>query len=113
VATGQQRLYKAPCPNCGAQVEFKSAGSAVAVCGFCSSTLVREGEALRKIGEQSEVFEDYSPLQIGTSGRNAGITFTIIGRLQYRYGEGTWTNGMCCLTMLRMAGSRKTTANMS
>jgi endogenous inhibitor of DNA gyrase (YacG/DUF329 family) len=90
VATGQQRLYKAPCPNCGAQVEFKSAGSAVAVCGFCSSTLVREGDALRKIGEQSEVFEDYSPLQIGTSGRNAGITFTIIGRLQYRYGEGTW-----------------------
>jgi endogenous inhibitor of DNA gyrase (YacG/DUF329 family) len=93
VASNTQRLYKAPCPNCGAQVEFKSAGSAVAVCGFCSSTLVREGEALRKIGEQSDLFEDYSPLQIGTSGKHSSITFTIIGRLQYRYGSddgGTW-----------------------
>ncbi|MDE2048755.1 MAG: DUF4178 domain-containing protein, partial [Betaproteobacteria bacterium] len=90
MATAAQRTYRAACPNCGAPVEFKSAASAVAVCGFCKSTLVRDGEALRKIGVEAELFDDHSPLQLGTSGTSAGITFTLIGRLQYRYGEGTW-----------------------
>lgn len=90
MATPQQRAYKAACPNCGAPVEFKSAASAVAVCGFCKSTLVRDGEALRKIGVEAELFDDHSPLQLGTSGKSAGVTFTLIGRLQYRYAEGVW-----------------------
>ena len=33
------------CPSCGAPVRFQSAGSAVAVCAYCHSTLAREGGA--------------------------------------------------------------------
>jgi ribosomal protein S27AE len=90
MATSQQRAYRAACPNCGAPVEFKSAASALAVCSFCSSTIARDGDALRRIGKQAELFDDHSPLQLGTSGSYTGITFTLIGRLQYRYAEGTW-----------------------
>lgn len=85
-----QRAYRAACPNCGAPVEFRSAASAFAVCSFCRSTLVRDGEALRRTGASAELFDDHSPLQLGAAGRHQGAAFTLVGRLQYRYSEGTW-----------------------
>jgi len=85
-----QRAYRAPCPNCGAPVEFRSAAAPFAVCSFCRSTVVRAGDQLRKIGESAEVFDDHTPLQIGAAGKYQGASFTIVGRLQYRYGDGTW-----------------------
>lgn len=85
-----QRAYRAACPNCGAPVEFRSPASAFAVCSFCRSTIVRDGDALRRIGQSAELFDDHSPLQLGASGRYQGAAFTLVGRLQYRYAEGTW-----------------------
>lgn len=77
-----QRAYRAACPNCGAPVEFASVASASAVCGFCRSTLVRDGEALERIGTSAELFDDHSPLQLGAGGRYQGMAFTLVGRLQ-------------------------------
>ncbi|MEJ6002900.1 DUF4178 domain-containing protein [Paucibacter soli] len=85
-----QRRWRANCPNCGAPVEFASAASASAVCSFCRSSLLREGEALRKIGESAELFDDYSPLQLGAAGRYAGEAFRLVGRLQLAYQGGSW-----------------------
>jgi uncharacterized protein DUF4178 len=85
-----QRSYRAACPHCGAAVDFRSAASAFAVCSYCRSSIVREGESLRRIGESAELFDDHSPLQLGTSGRHQGEAFTLVGRLQYRYKDGTW-----------------------
>lgn len=85
-----QRAYRAACPNCGAPVEFRSSASAFAVCSFCRSTIVRDGETLRKTGESAELFDDHSPLQLGASGSVQGAAFTLVGRLQYRYKDGTW-----------------------
>ena len=85
-----QRSYRAACPNCGAPVEFRSPASAFAVCSFCRSTLVRDGEALRRIGQSAELFDDHSPLQLGAGGTHQGAAFTLVGRLQYRYKDGTW-----------------------
>lgn len=85
-----QRVYRAACPNCGAPVEFASAASASAVCSFCRSTLVRDGEALRRIGVSAELFDDHSPLQMGATGTRQGLGFAVVGRLQYRYEGGTW-----------------------
>jgi hypothetical protein len=90
VATTPQRAYRAACPNCGAPVEFRSAASASAVCGFCRSTLLRDGESLRRIGTSAELFDDHSPLQLGASGRYQGSAFTLVGRLQVGYADGTW-----------------------
>lgn len=87
----QQRAYRAPCPGCGAPVEFRSAQSTHAVCGYCQSTVVREGEQLTRLGKMAELFDDHSPLRLmasGTFGKNA---FTLVGRLQYKSGEGTWS----------------------
>ena len=85
-----QRAYRAACPNCGAPVEFRSPASAFAVCSFCRCTIVREGDALRRIGESAELFDDHSPLQLGAAGTYQGAAFTLVGRLQYRTKDGTW-----------------------
>ena len=87
----KQRAYRAPCPGCGAPVDFKSAQSTHAVCGYCQSTVVRDGDTLKRIGKMAELFDDHSPLQLQTSGSWRGQAFTLVGRLQYKYGEGTWT----------------------
>ena len=90
MADSPLRSYRAACPNCGAPVEFASAASASAVCSFCRSTLVRDGEALRRIGVSAELFDDHSPLQLGVRGERQGVAFTLVGRLQYQYEGGTW-----------------------
>ena len=90
MAQAPQRAYRAACPNCGAPVEFASAASSSAVCSFCRSTLVRDGEALRRIGVSAELFDDHSPLQLGATGTRQGMAFTLVGRLQHGYEGGTW-----------------------
>ncbi|MBC7918271.1 MAG: DUF4178 domain-containing protein [Rhodoferax sp.] len=90
-ATNTQREYRAPCPGCGAPVTFSSAQSTHAVCGYCQSMVVRDGETLSRIGKMAELFDDHSPLQLHASGVWNGQDFTLLGRLQYKYGEGTWT----------------------
>ncbi len=85
-----QRAWRAACPNCGAPVEFRSPASASAVCSFCRSTLVRDGESLRKIGQSAELFDDFTPLQLGASGRYAGEGFALVGRLQFGTEDGPW-----------------------
>ncbi|WP_295951808.1 DUF4178 domain-containing protein [Rhodoferax sp.] len=86
-----QRAYRAPCPGCGAPVDFLSAQSTHAVCAYCQSTVVRSGETLARIGKMAELFDDHSPLQLQASGTWKAQVFTLVGRLQYKYAEGTWT----------------------
>lgn len=92
---GTQRSYRAPCPGCGAPVEFKSAQSTHAVCSYCRSTVVRSGEVLTRVGKMAELFDDHSPLQLMASGRvqwdGKDIRFTLVGRLQYKGDAGNWT----------------------
>lgn len=85
-----QRAYRAACPNCGAPVDFASVASSSAVCSFCRSTLVRDGDALRRIGVSAELFDDHTPLLLGAAGTRLGLAFTLVGRLQYGYEGGTW-----------------------
>ena len=84
------RAWRAACPGCGAPVDFASAASASAVCSFCRSTVVREGDALRRIGVSAELFADPPPLHVGAGGPHQGVAFSLVARLQYRYAEGTW-----------------------
>jgi hypothetical protein len=90
MATAPQRAWRAACPNCGAPVDFLSPASASAVCSFCRSTLVRDGESLRKIGTSAEVFDDFTPLTIGASGAYQGTSFMLVGRLQFGTDAGPW-----------------------
>jgi hypothetical protein len=52
--------------------------------------LARDGQALRRIGQSAELFDDHSPLQLGAAGRWQGAAFTLVGRLQMAYAAGSW-----------------------
>ncbi len=99
------RAYRAACPGCGAPVAFRSAQSTHAICSYCQSTVVRNGDTLARIGKMSELFDDFSPLQLAASGVfNASgsaaqaLSFTLVGRLQYKYDKGSWTEWVAVLT---------------
>ncbi|NEX61869.1 DUF4178 domain-containing protein [Noviherbaspirillum galbum] len=78
------------CPNCGAQVSFRSAASVMAVCEYCQSTLLKDADSVRNIGKVAEALEDYSPIQITTSGSYENRAFSVVGRIQLRYDAGYW-----------------------
>lgn len=78
------------CPSCGAQIQFKSAASIIAVCSYCRATVLREGASVANIGKLSEIIDDFSPLQLGAGGAWKGKPFTVIGRLRLRYQDGSW-----------------------
>ncbi len=78
------------CPGCGAPIQFLSTASVLAVCGYCKSTVIKDVASVKDLGKMAEVLEDYSPIQIGTSGVFAATAFTVIGRIQLRYPEGMW-----------------------
>jgi len=80
----------ARCPSCGAPVAFRSLASVLAVCDYCHSTLVREGEELANLGRMAALIEDRSPLQRGSEGRWKGRHFALIGRIQLRWEQGLW-----------------------
>ncbi|RZI71930.1 MAG: DUF4178 domain-containing protein [Variovorax sp.] len=91
MAEENQRAYRAPCPGCGAPVEFRSAQSTFAICPYCQSMVVRQGDTLARIGKMAELFDDFSPLQLFAAGRIQDKPFTLVGRLQYSYPGGRWT----------------------
>ena len=95
--SGAQRAYRAPCPGCGAPVDFRSAQSTFAVCPYCQSTVVRQGDKLARVGKMAELFDDFSPLQLFATGTESGDDFTIVGRLQYSYDGGRWTEWIAAL----------------
>lgn len=83
-------IFSLSCPSCGAKVPVYSATSALVVCEYCKSTLIRSGESAVDSGMKSALIEDFSPIQLYTSGVVHGKPFTIIGRIQIQYERGYW-----------------------
>ena len=101
------RIYEAPCPSCGAPVRFASAQATHAVCAYCQSTVVREGDVLRRVGSVAELFDDHSPLRIGQTGHidvgGERQGFTLVGRQQFRADTGVWNEWQAQLDDGRLA----------
>ncbi|WP_338845915.1 DUF4178 domain-containing protein [Massilia sp. W12] len=56
---------------------------------------MKDADSVKDLGKMSAVLEDYSPFQIGTSGRFGKRSFTIIGRIQLSYEAGRWNEWYC------------------
>jgi len=86
----KQAVRTTACASCGAQVPIFSRSSIQAVCPFCRSTLVRTDMTWESIGEMAVLADDLSPFHLGLRGKYQKKDFTIIGRLQQKFGEGVW-----------------------
>ena len=58
---------------------------------------MRQGDTLARIGKMAELFDDFSPLQLFAAGRIQDQPFTLVGRLQYSYAGGRWTEWIAAL----------------
>lgn len=96
-------MQRAPCPNCGADIVFRSLGLPVVVCDFCRSSVLRDGETLRVMGVSATVPETISPLQLGVTGTHFGSSFELIGRVRWAWRSdglvmGGWTEWLALFT---------------
>jgi hypothetical protein len=83
-------LRSAPCPGCGATLEFKNAATLVVVCPFCGSASYRSDVALESIGKVAEVAPIESLLELGARGRHADRGWRAVGQIQLDHGAGPW-----------------------
>ena len=81
----QSLLFHANCPSCGAEIGIHSATALTAVCGYCHSVLMINNRQLIKSRRRSAILEDFSPLQIGTTGIWKGQQFILTGRIHVHY----------------------------
>lgn len=84
-------VHTASCPSCGAPITFRWSQAVQTTCSSCSSILVRHDLDLEKVGRVSAPPPRTSRIQIGTEGRHDGRSFTVVGRIAYRWGRGGWS----------------------
>ncbi len=83
------------CPNCGAEVIFRSPALPARICDYCQATVKRVGDHLEQIGEVAALPFDVSPIRIGTTGEYEGRPFEVIGRVRLGYDMGSWNDWLC------------------
>lgn len=83
-------MKKFNCPSCGGEIIFQSNVSIYAICGYCSSVVVRHDVNVESIGTMASLPEDMSPLMLGSEGIYRGNKFHIIGRIKMGWAQGTW-----------------------
>jgi len=78
------------CPNCGAEVVFRSAALPSRVCDYCRTLLVRSDSGVGVAGQSAAVPFDVSPVQIGMRGSDGGQEFEVLGRIRWGWTDGSW-----------------------
>ncbi|MBO9713727.1 DUF4178 domain-containing protein [Sphingomonas sp.] len=78
------------CPNCGAEVVFRSAALPSRVCDYCRSLLVRSDAGVGVAGESAAVPFDVSPVRVGMRGEADGQSFDVLGRVRWAWTDGSW-----------------------
>ncbi len=83
-------MLKLPCPNCGAEVTFRSAALPSRICDYCRTILVRRGQGVEAVGQAASLPFDVSPVQRGMRGTFDGRGFEVIGRVRWGWTDGSW-----------------------
>lgn len=78
------------CPNCGAEVVFRSPALPVRVCDYCRTTVMRIDEGVRDMGRAAVLPFDVSPIRMGTRGAFEGSGFEVVGRVRWGWAAGSW-----------------------
>jgi hypothetical protein len=82
------KRVEAPCPSCGAPVEFKTSSALVTICTFCHSAVARGDQRLEDWGKVAALAATGSPLHLGMTGRYGDAAFEIVGHVQYQHSAG-------------------------
>ncbi len=90
-------VIQVQCPNCGAGAEINNPAIVQITCEYCDTIFLWDKETIQSTGKKSRLMQALSGLAIGTTGKIRGRSFTVVGRVQYDYGEGVWDEWYCIL----------------
>ena len=82
------KRVEAPCPSCGASVEFKVSSSLVTVCGYCQSVVARGDAKLEDFGKVARIVPLASPMSLNVQGLYRNKSFEVVGHVQYEHAAG-------------------------
>ncbi len=80
----------ASCPACGAELEFRNAGTLWVVCPYCGGASARTDLRLDLLGKVAALAPIPSPFALGERGTLDGKGFTAVGQVQNDHGRGPW-----------------------
>ncbi len=83
-------MLKVSCPNCGAEVSFRSPALPSRVCDYCQTILVRSGGGIEAMGKAAVLPFDVSPVMMGMRGTFDNKSFEVIGRVRWGWTDGSW-----------------------
>lgn len=83
-------MLSVSCPNCGAEVVFRSAALPSRVCDRCQTILVRRGDGVEAVGKAASLPFDVSPVQRGMRGSFETRGFEVLGRIRWGWTDGSW-----------------------
>jgi ribosomal protein S27E len=83
-------MLKVNCPNCGAEVGFRSPALPSRVCDYCQTILVRSGGGVEAVGKAAALPFDVSPIQVGLRGTFETRGFEVLGRVRWGWTDGSW-----------------------
>ncbi len=72
-------MLTASCPSCASPVVFAHGGAVTAICGSCSSCVVRTDRDVATMGTISHFDRDLSPLQVDATGVAGKRRFRVVG----------------------------------
>ncbi|MCS7001993.1 MAG: DUF4178 domain-containing protein [Dehalococcoidia bacterium] len=78
------------CPSCAAPLNIESRFTQLVVCQFCGQTSVVKDSSLDPTGKTAKLTDYASRLRVGYRGKLRGRGFLVLGRVRYRYEDGTW-----------------------
>lgn len=81
---------KVACPNCGADVVFRSPALPVRICDYCQTSVMRIDEGVRAMGKAAVLPFDVSPIRLGMRGTFDGSAFEVVGRVRWGWTAGSW-----------------------
>lgn len=79
------------CLSCGAPLETGSRFAKVITCDFCGQVMLLKRGLLEDTGRRAALVDLPSKLYLDALGTLDGRAFRVLGRLQYVYDDGQWT----------------------
>jgi hypothetical protein len=79
------------CPSCGAANTVTNPGVLMRVCDYCKTAMYWDKDSVLRAGNKSLDLPPPGRFKVGASGKLRNRSFTVLGRLVYSYGKGTWT----------------------
>ena len=76
------------CTSCGAPIEVSNRFSKVVVCSYCDTHLKIKDNSLDISGKHHKLAKFPSIFELGTTGTILGKSFTVLGRMRYKYSGG-------------------------